>query len=154
MKLNEYESMILYYAKGHFNDKIKELDLSLERVIEAFRNKYYYADNMKWVPFLFNQNLIRLCFKLGLCNTYDSIISIATSYYFDPYVKNTILNTNCLSTYNVNHAMTINSIKNIFSLLAQVQVYDTENNIPLIEMTEKDDSFLQEYVDFMKEENK
>ncbi|MGD9678108.1 MAG: hypothetical protein AB7V16_07060 [Vulcanibacillus sp.] len=150
MKLTQYESEIMYLAKNHYGKEAEELKLSIVDVIYALRLKHYiYDPRDKYTLFYFKDNLIELCFKLGLLNTPSSINNFVSQSYFDGFE----LLPKFITKETINSSLVMKHINYLLSMIASVSVREIVNGewIDLIELTEKDFSFLQEYVDFLKE---
>ncbi len=152
MKLTDYESDILYLAKGHFQKEKLELGLDFIDLIKALRMKYYlYDPNTSPTLFYFKDNLVELSVKLNLLSSCTKFNYAMSSSYFDAYFDK--LPTPC-TIDEINKAIVMKNIYYLLSMLANVEIQEKVNDewIPIIEMTEKDSSFIQTYVDFLKEQ--
>ena len=151
MKLTDYESGILYLAKGHYTEEAKALGLKYIDIIYALRLKYYLYDPRDPHTLVrFCENLIELCFKLNLFSTARQIQELAGYSFFDMWDSLPEV----LTANSINNSIAIKMVFSLLSKLARLKVQEKVGDewIPIIEMTEKDSSFLQEYVDFLGRE--
>lgn len=173
IKLNEYESQILLFAKGHYDEELRKIPIPEDRwgfhvigfFIKALHHKHYsltIGEDARLFTF-FRENLIDLIERI-----YSNDDNVDKSHLMkaihnscfvsrDDLVGFELLNMNdiiarTINADKINNLICIKSIRTVLSALKTVQVQDYTNS-DIIKYEDKDENLISNYIAHISQEN-